>query len=235
MPFVPSPSYYQTIPRAKGGHRVIFFEQTESCIEQARLYYEEAASLVATAVKHSQFIWSQLVVQEDSRVSFDCEVKLVSAIVAASPATSVAKVAAAAEKVAHEAGFQAKLMAAEALNSANALHGIQSGATEGGNKGHQRKAIHKLSSMKKERQINATPYLLMLNGVCSIDINYEAGSTATKRAHNLDAIERAARIASEAVSQNLDAIERAIGIASEAVSQNLDAIERAVEIASQAV
>ena len=53
MPFVPSPSYYQTIPRAEGGHRVIFSEQTSSCIEQARLYYEEVASLVATAVKHS--------------------------------------------------------------------------------------------------------------------------------------------------------------------------------------
>ena len=63
MPFVPSPSYYQTIPRAEGGHRVIFSEQTETCIEQDRLYSEEATSLAATAVKHSQFIWSHLVVQ----------------------------------------------------------------------------------------------------------------------------------------------------------------------------
>ena len=116
------------------------------------MYSEEAASLAATAVKHNQFIWSQLVVQEDSRVSSDCEVKLVSAA-----ATSTAKVAAAAAKVAHEAGFQAKLMAIEALNSANALHGIQSGAAEGGNEGHQRKGIHKLSLMTKERQIDATP------------------------------------------------------------------------------
>ena len=69
MPFVPSPSYYQTIPRAEGGHRVIFSEQTTSCIEQDRLYSEEAASLAATAVKHNQFIWSQLIVQEDSGVS----------------------------------------------------------------------------------------------------------------------------------------------------------------------
>ena len=69
MPFVPSPSYYQTIPREEGGNRVIFFEQTTSCIEQARLYSEEATSLAATAVKHNQFIWSQLVVQEDSEVS----------------------------------------------------------------------------------------------------------------------------------------------------------------------
>ena len=139
MPFVPSPSYYQTIPRAKGGNRVIFSEQTTSCIEQARLYSEEANSLATTAVKHSQFIWSQLVVQEDSEVSSDCEVKLVSTTTAASAAASIAKVAASAAKVAHEASFQEKLMAAEALNSANALHGIQSSAIEGGNEGHQRK------------------------------------------------------------------------------------------------
>ena len=90
-------------------------------------------------------------------------------------------------------------MAAEALNSANGLHGIQFGAAEGGNEGHQRKEIHKLSLMTKERQIDATPYLLMSNGGCSVDINSEAGSAATKRAQNLDAIERAAGIASEAV------------------------------------
>ena len=141
MPFVPSPSYYQTIPTAKGGHRVIFSEQTASYIEQARFYSKQATSLEATAVKHSQFIWSQ----EDSRVSSDYEVNLVSTAAAASVVASVAKVVAAVEKVAHEDGFQAKLMAIEALNSANALHGIHSGATEGGNEGHQRKAIHKLS------------------------------------------------------------------------------------------
>ena len=108
-------------------------------------------------------------------------------------------------------------MAAEALNSANTLHGIQSSAAEGGNEGHQRKSIHKLSSMTKERQIDATPCFLMSNGGCSIEINSEASSAATKRAQNLDAIERAAGIASEVVSQNLDAIERAAEIASQAV------------------
>ena len=41
----------------------------------------------------------------------------------------------------------------------------------------------------------------MSNGGCSIDINSEAGSAATKWAQNLDAIERATGIASEAVSQ----------------------------------
>lgn len=100
-------------------------------------------------------------------MSYDCEVKLVSA------AASVAKAAAAAAKVAHEAGLQAKLMAAEALNSTNKLHGIQSGAAECGNEGHQRKTMHKLSSMTKARQIDATPCLLMSSGGCSIDINSE--------------------------------------------------------------
>ena len=108
-------------------------------------------------------------------------------------------------------------MAVEELNSANALHGIQSGAAKGGNKGNQRKAIHNISSMTKERQIDATPCLLMSNGGCSIDINYEAGSAATKWAQNLDAIERAARIASKVVSQNLDVIERAAGKSPQAV------------------
>ena len=55
--------------------------------------------------------------------------------------------------------------------------------------------------MTKERQINATPCLLMSNGGCSIDINSKVGSSTTKRAQNLDAIERVAGIASEAVSQ----------------------------------
>ena len=73
-------------------------------------------------------------------------------------------------------------MAIDELNNANALHGIQSSAAKGGNEGHQRKAIHKLSSMTKERQIDATPCLLMSNGGCSIDINFEAGSTTRKRA-----------------------------------------------------
>ena len=108
-------------------------------------------------------------------------------------------------------------MATEALNSANALHGIQFGAAEGGNKGHQRKAIHNLSSMTKERQIDATPCLLMSNGGCSIHINSESGSAAAKQAQNLDAIERAAGIASEVVSHNFDVIERATRIASQAV------------------
>ena len=90
------------------------------------MYSKEDASLVATAVKHSQFIWIQLVVQEDSGLISKCEVKLVSIATTASTATLVAKVAVATIKVAHEAGFQAKLMAPEALNSANALHGIQS-------------------------------------------------------------------------------------------------------------
>ena len=87
----------------------------------AKLYSEEAASLVATIVKHSQFIWSQLVVQEDSGVSSDYEVKVVSAAAATSIAASVAKATA---KVAHETDFQEKIMATEVLNSANALHGI---------------------------------------------------------------------------------------------------------------
>ena len=108
-------------------------------------------------------------------------------------------------------------MVAEELNSANALHGIQFGAAKGGNEGHQRKEIHNLSSMTKERQIDATPYLLMSNGSCSTDINSEAGSATTKQAQNLDVIERAAGIAFEAVSQNLDAIERAVRTASQVV------------------
>ena len=140
-----------------------------------------------------------------------------SAATVSSAVASIAKAAATTAKVAHEASFQAKLMAAEALNSANALHGIQSGAAEGGNKGNQRKAIHNISSMTKERQINATPCLLMSNGGCSIDINSKAGLAATKQAHNLDAIERDVGIASDVVSQNLDVIERAAGKSPQAV------------------
>ena len=60
--------------------------------------------------------------------------------------------------------------------------------------------------MTKERQFDATPFLLMSNGGCSIDINSESSSAATKWAQNLDAIERAAGIASEAISQVGDVI-----------------------------
>jgi hypothetical protein len=146
-------------------------------------------------------IWSHIVSQRDSRVSSDCGARLASSAAAASAAASVAKAAAAAAKVAHEAALQAKLVATEALNSNNASHGIQSGAAKGGNQGHQGQAIHKLSSITKGRQKDATPCLLMSNACLSINIDTEAVSAATKRAQNLNAIERAAGLASEAVSQ----------------------------------
>eukprot|EP01018_Ginkgo_biloba_P018815 Gb_04223 [translate_table: standard] len=208
MPCVPSASHYKIISRGEGEHRVIFSEETASCIEQAKLYAEEAASVAATAVRHSQSIWNQLGMQENSGLSPDREAKLASSAVAAAAAASVAKAAAAAAKVAHEAALQAKLMAAEALSSNSTTYGNLSGGEgllEGGKQG---KAIASRASMKGRGKDATSSWQMSNSSHSKLAVardntmnRVEAVSAATKRAQNLDAIETAAGLAAEAVSQ----------------------------------
>eukprot|EP01018_Ginkgo_biloba_P001781 Gb_15039 [translate_table: standard] len=182
-PNIPSVSHYQIISRGEVEQRVIFSEETSSRIEQAKLNAEDAASVAATAVKHSQAIWSQLAAQKNSGLVSDCEAKLASAAVAAAAAASVAKAAAAAAKVASDAAVQAKLMASEALNSgskADAVHSSEVGLLEGSQR-HCHSIIAAAREAAKKR--------------------VEAASAATKRAQNLDAVVRAAELAAQAVSQ----------------------------------
>lgn len=180
---IPSVSHYQVISKGETGQRIIFSEETATRIEQARLNAEDAASIAAAAVRHSQGIWGQLASQKNSGLISDCEAKLASAAVAAAAAASVAKAAAAAAKIACDAALQAKLMATEALSSdgkQDAIYSSEVGLLEGG-QGHSHSIIATAREAAKKR--------------------VEAASAATKRAENLDAIVRAAELAAQAVSQ----------------------------------
>lgn len=183
IPGIPSVSHYQVISRGETGQRIIFSEETATRIEQARLNAEEAASIAATAVRHSQGIWSQLASQKNSGLVSDCEAKLASAAVAAAAAASVAKAAAAAAQIASDAALQAKLMATEALSSdgkQDAIYSSEVGLLDG-SQGHSHSIIATAREAAKKR--------------------VEAASAATKRAENLDAVVRAAELAAQAVSQ----------------------------------
>lgn len=183
IPGTPSVSHYQVISRGETGQRIIFSDETATRIEQAKLNAEDAASIAATAVKHSQGIWSQLAAQKNSGLISDCEAKLASAAVAAAAAASVAKAAAAAAKIASDAALQAKHMAMEALSSdgkQDAIFSSEVGLLEG-SQGHSHSIIATAREAAKKR--------------------VEAASAATKRAENLDAVVRAAELAAQAVSQ----------------------------------
>lgn len=183
IPGIPSVSHYQVITRGETGQRIIFSEETATRIEQAKLNAEDAASIAATAVRHSQGIWSQLASQKNSGLISNCEAKLASAAVAAAAAASVAKAAAAAAKIASDAALQAKLMATEALSSdgrQDAIYSSEVGLLDG-SQGHSHSIIATAREAAKKR--------------------VEAASAATKRAENLDAVVRAAELAAQAVSQ----------------------------------
>lgn len=183
IPGTPSVSHYQVISRGETGQRIIFSEETATRIEQAKLNAEDAASIAATAVRHSQGIWSQLAAQRNSGLISECEAKLASAAVAAAAAASVAKAAAAAAKIASDAALQAKHMAMEALSSdgkQDAIFSSEIGLLEG-SQGHSHSIIATAREAAKKR--------------------VEAASAATKRAENLDAVVRAAELAAQAVSQ----------------------------------
>ncbi|KAJ6851375.1 uncharacterized protein M6B38_258700 [Iris pallida] len=179
--------------------RAIFSEETSSRIEQAKLQAEDAASLAAVSVRHSQGIWSQLAAQRDSGLASEVEVKLASAAVAAAAAASVAKAAAAAAKVASDAALQAKMMADESLGLAtkeNLTQIPESGSDTG-------KSLGRLtpdSVLKGKEKIDGSSSVISAAREAARR-RVEAASAAAKQAENIDAIVKAAELAAEAVSQ----------------------------------
>ncbi|KAL6005044.1 hypothetical protein ACLOJK_005604 [Asimina triloba] len=162
-------------------------------IEQAKLQAEDAAAVAASAVRHSQEIWSRLSLQKSSGLVSEVEAKVASAAVAAAAAASVAKAAAAAAKVASEAAFQAKLMADEAVNSQGSETGfLDSGAKLG-------VMTPALILKGKNKASSSSSVIVAAREVARKRV--EAAAAATKRAENLDAVVKAAELAAEAVSQ----------------------------------
>ncbi|KAF4404132.1 hypothetical protein G4B88_014588 [Cannabis sativa] len=180
--------------------RASLSEDTLSKIKEASKHAEDAASLAAAAVGHSQEIWSQLENQKNSGLVSDVEAKLASAAVAVAAAAAVAKAAAAAANVASNAALQAKLMADEAFISnsfENLSQGTRSSFYDGVNVlGKTTPA----SILRGEDGANSSSSIITVARETARR-KVEAASAASKRAENMDAIVRAAELAAEAISQ----------------------------------
>ncbi|OVA03189.1 Agenet-like domain [Macleaya cordata] len=192
------PTHFQIIAGPETEQRVIFSEETCSKIEQAKQHAEDAAALAASAVKHSQTIWSQLAIQKNSGLVSDVEAKLASAAVAIAAAAAVAKAAAAAAKVASDAALQAKLMADEALVSSKLGNMTSEASLHNGVKNLGK--VSPASILKGKDRTNSSDSVLVAAREAAKK-RVEAASAATKRAENLDAVVKAAEMAAEAVSQ----------------------------------
>ncbi|XP_059657578.1 uncharacterized protein LOC132304075 isoform X2 [Cornus florida] len=177
--------------------KVTISEGTFKNVELAKLEAEEAATLAAAAVSHSQGVWNQLNMHKNSRMISDVEAKLTSAAVAVAAAAAVAKAAAAAAKVASNAALQAKLMAEGALASGTGNTVISRYNTIN-NFG---KATP--SSILKGEGGDGSDYSssIIVAAREASRGKLEAASAASKHAENLDAIVKAAELAAEAVSQ----------------------------------
>ncbi|XP_010264342.1 PREDICTED: uncharacterized protein LOC104602374 isoform X2 [Nelumbo nucifera] len=195
-----SATHFQIIGGQDMEQRVIFSEETCSKVEQAKQHAEDAAALAATAVGHSQSIWSQLAVQKISGLVSDVEAKLASAAVAVAAAASVARAAAAAAKVASDAALQAKLMADEALRSSRTRHPTQTIDTSLSDGVKNMGTVTPASILMGKDKTNSSSSVIVAAKEAARR-RVEAASAATKRAENLDAVVKAAELAAEAVSQ----------------------------------
>ncbi|KAJ4953964.1 hypothetical protein NE237_030796 [Protea cynaroides] len=196
---IPSSPYRTTGPREME-QKIIFSDESYSNVEQAKQHAEDAAALAASAVSHSRGIWSQLAIQKDSELVSDVEAKLASAAAVAAAAASVAKAAAAAAKVASDAALQAKLMADEALISSRSGNPSQSAEVSSSNCVKSLGMGSPASILKGKDRSNGSSSLIVAAKVASRR-RVEAAAAAAKRAENLDAVVKAAELASEAVSQ----------------------------------
>ncbi|ONI06562.1 hypothetical protein PRUPE_5G068000 [Prunus persica] len=167
--------------------RATLSEETLAKVKEARQQAEEASSLAAAAVSHSQAIWNQLEKQKNSKLISDGEAKLASAAVAVAAAAAVAKAAAAAANVASNAALQAKLMAEEALDNYE-------------NPSPSMRMATPVSILRGEDGTNSSSSILVAAREAARR-KVVAASAASKRAENLDAIVKAAELAAEAVSQ----------------------------------
>lgn len=82
--------------------KVAISEETLIKVEESKLQSEDATKHAAVAFNHCHSVWSQLETQKYSALSSDKEAKLVSSAVSIAAAASVAKVAAAAAKIASD-------------------------------------------------------------------------------------------------------------------------------------
>ncbi|EPS66792.1 hypothetical protein M569_07985, partial [Genlisea aurea] len=151
-------------------------------VEEAKLQAQEAGANSAIAISYLESVWSQIRQLSNSGLNLDSESKLASAAAAIAAAASVAKAAAAAARIAADVAVQAKQMSEEAIS---------------------------LSVAANNREFGSGPVLNAVNNPPSLAISaareaarkrIEAASAATRHAANLDAILKAAELASEAVS-----------------------------------
>lgn len=154
--------------------------QGTSEVEEAKLQAQEAAVHAAAAISHCEGVWSQLHQQKSGGLSSDAESKLASAAVAVAAAASVAKAAAAAAKMASNAAVQAKQMADEAVTVSGTLYDS--------------------NLVYNSRNLANTPSLAISAAREAARKRIEAASAASRHAENLDAIVKAAELASEAVA-----------------------------------
>ncbi|URE05726.1 CCT motif [Musa troglodytarum] len=177
----------------------VVLNETCTQIEHSKQQAENASAYAAAAVRHSQIIWEQMVVQRNSGLVSELEKKLASAAVAAAAAASVAKAAAEVAKVASEAAIQAKFMGDEALNFAS------TGRTTKNSEVSLETGKHLLSStpgsISNGKDKICGPCSIISTAQKTIRKRVEASSAAIKRAENLDAILKAAEMVAEAVSQ----------------------------------
>lgn len=176
--YVPINSKNSPIIGEENIEKVVKSKEILSKIEESKLQAGDAAVHAAAAVSHCQDVWSQLERQTNSGLVSNDEAKLASSAVSIAAASSVAKVAAAAAKIAFNVAEQARLMADEVFLS---------------NKTESRDQSTMIS------QDNAASIISAAREAARRRI--EAASAASRHAENLDAIVKAAELAAEAVSQ----------------------------------
>ncbi|XP_012475894.1 uncharacterized protein LOC105792061 isoform X1 [Gossypium raimondii] len=179
--------------------RVALSEETFGKLQEAQKQAEDASTLAAAAVHHSQEIWTQLGKHRNSGLEPDFETELTSAAVAIAAAASVAKAAAAAAKVASNAALQAKLMADEALVSSGYKNSVPTNAIASDNVKKLGKATP--ASILRGENATTSSNSIIIAAREAARRRVEAASAASKRAENMDAIVKAAELAAEAVSQ----------------------------------
>ncbi|GAB4834999.1 hypothetical protein Ancab_033266 [Ancistrocladus abbreviatus] len=174
-------------------------EESLNKVGVAKLQAEEAAASAASAVSHSQSVWSQLAKQKEAGFTSETEAKLASAAVAIAAAASVAKAAAAAAKIASHAALQAKIMADEAfLSSRTNDYTLCSGISS---KDVQSMGKATPASILRADGRNNESSSILIAAKEAAKRRLEAASAASKQAENLDAIVKAAELAAESVSQ----------------------------------
>ncbi|TYH59290.1 hypothetical protein ES332_D08G213000v1 [Gossypium tomentosum] len=179
--------------------RVALSEETFGKLQEAQKQAEDASTLAAAAVHHSQEIWNQLGKHKNSGLEPDFETELTSAALAIAAAASVAKAAAAAAKVASNAALQAKLMADEALVSSGYKNSVPTNASASDNVKKLGKATP--ASILRGENASTSSNSIIIAAREAARRRVEAASAASKRAENMDAIVKAAELAAEAVSQ----------------------------------